>query len=677
MSEIARSKIGVTTYLIPEGALNEPERIARLREAFDSCVEQREFQLVVDLSGVPLVNSDALELLLDAQNQLARVGGQIKLANLNAVIQDVFRLTGLADHIESIDDAGSDRTAEPEAGQGKGKRIGEILVARGAVKEERIQHALEIQRQTGERMAKVLVDKGWLAEKDLLQALSEQLSVPFIWLRSGVYDPDVTRLIELEVALRLKVMPLFRVEGTLYLATAEPQSVPSIDAVEDVTGLKVKPVLACTEEIQKTLAEANADGNDLSEFIADFQNDLEVVESRALDEHAAIDEMAGGSPVVNLMNGVIQRAVRDGASDIHIEASRTKCRIRLRVDGALYTVMTPPIDVHPALVSRLKVMAKLDIAERRLPQDGRIQVATQGRMIDLRFSSLPGIFGEKIVLRVLDKSQAILDIERLGLVDSNKDRFKSLLSRSNGLILVTGPTGTGKTTSLYAAINHLNSSEKNIVTIEDPVEYQIDGINQNQVKVVVGLGFAKILKHALRQDPDVIMVGEIRERETAEIAVQAALTGHLVLSTLHTNDSIGAITRMLDMGIQPFLLSSALAGVMAQRLLRMICPECKTSYVVPGSTLEKYGVEVSGQQRLARGRGCAACYDSGYKGRLAIHEILECDQDLQALIVSNPSRNELDAYIARHEIRTLLSDGLERAQRCETSLEEVLKAVNT
>ena len=299
--------------------------------------------------------------------------------------------------------------------------------------------------------------------------------------------------------------------------------------------------------------------------------------------------MAAESPVVNLVNSIIQRAVRDGASDIHIEPSRTKSRIRYRIDGVLYEYMTPRSELHPPIVSRLKVMANLDIAERRMPQDGRIQVKTQGRSVDLRFSSLPGMYGEKIVLRVLDKNQVILDVNRLGMSASNLENFKALLAHNYGSILVTGPTGSGKTTSLYAAINHLNNLEKNIVTIEDPVEYQLDLVNQNEVRANIGLTFAKMLKHVLRQDPDIIMVGEIREKETAEIAVQAALTGHLVLSTLHTNDSVGAVTRMIDMGVEPYLLSSALIGVVAQRLVRTICEQCKTSFLAPPEVCERYG----------------------------------------------------------------------------------------
>jgi len=373
---------------------------------------------------------------------------------------------------------------------------------------------------------------------------------------------------------------------------------------------------------------------------------------------------------------MVQRAIRDGASDIHIEPSRHKSRIRFRIDGVLYEVTTLKIDFHPAIVSRLKVMANLDIAERRLPQDGRIQVQTQGRAVDLRFSSLPGLLGEKIVLRVLDKNQSLLDVNKLGMSIDNLSTFKSLLDSSHGLILVTGPTGSGKTTSLYAALNHLNSIEKNIVTIEDPVEYQIDIVNQNEVRDKIGLSFSTILRHTLRQDPDIVMVGEIRDRETAEIAVQAALTGHLVLSTLHTNHAIGAITRMIDMKVEPYLLSSALIGVVAQRLVRTVCTTCKTHHVAGHELASQYGWNDDKQVRLARGRGCNECYDSGYRGRMGIHEILSADEELQRLVTSNPSRDELAKYLQENNIKTLLHDGLEHVREGETTIEEISRVIN-
>ena len=675
MFEVTTSRVGVATQLIPSGSLDSLESVEQLKRAIEAATQKGTTQLVLDLSGVAVVNSHALELLLDTADSLARAGGQLKAANTNVTILDLLRITGIDAAIAVIDEIGAVIKSRDRF-EAAGRRIGEILIGQGVVSEELVEQGLALQKDTGERLVEILISKGWLTEREVLPALALQLRVPYVWIRPGVYDPDSVRLLDAEVALRLQVIPLCRVRGMLYLATTDPQAIPSLDEVADLTQSKIKPILASREEILTALSDARGNTDNLSEYIGDLESDLELVQAQVLEDNA-IDEMAEGSPVVNLINGLIQRAVVDGASDIHIEPNRATSRIRFRVDGVLYPIMTPPLEIHPALISRLKVMAGLDISERRLPQDGRIQIVTGGRIVDLRFGSLPGIFGEKVVLRLLDKQRAILDINRLGMAEANLDSFRNLLKRSHGLLLVTGPTGSGKTTSLYAGINSLNGPGQNIVTIEDPVEYQIDGVNQNQVREGIGLSFATILKAALRQDPDILLVGEIRERETAEIAVQAALTGHLVLSTLHTNDSIGAVVRMLDMGIEPFLLSSALIGVVGQRLLRGVCSECETSYQASPETLREYGIDVKKTTRLARGRGCSACFDSGYRGRLAIHEIVECDPDLQRLIVSSPSRDQLDAYLKQHGGKSLLDDGIDRALNRKTTLEEAFRVVRS
>ncbi len=679
MAEVARSRIGVATYLTPSGSLTDRSSVEEIGSMLEACLEASEIQLVIDFADVSLINSALLEVLLDAQDRLTRVGGSLKIAHANAAISDVMLLTGLDAYITLID--GASATEQPH---GRGPRalgrekLGDLLVSRGLVSADKVIRAVDLQRSSGKQLGQILVDEEIISEPELLGVLAEQFSMPYVRVRTGVFDPQVVRLIDAETLTRLKVVPLFRVRGVIFLATSHPQLLPSFDAVKELTGCKVKAVLAGSREITETIKEAHCEDHNLSEYIGelDSEAEVEVIEHETPDSYTAIDEMASGSPVINLINGLIQRAVRDGASDIHIEPSRTRCRIRFRVDGVLYEVMKPPIDVHPALVSRLKVMSNLDISERRLPQDGRVQVYTHGRTIDLRFSSLPGIFGEKVVLRVLDKAQSIMEIEKLGMSTENLASFESLLHKSYGLLLVTGPTGSGKTTTLYAAINHLNSIEKSIVTIEDPVEYQVDIVNQNQVRERIGLGFAKLLKHVLRQDPDIVMVGEIRERETAEIAVQAALTGHLVLSTLHTNDSAGAVSRLLDMGIEPFLLSSALIGVVAQRLVRTVCTSCATSFVAPPGSLAKFNVDESETVRLVRGRGCELCYDSGYKGRAPIHELLVCDSSTQQLMVSNPSREALAEHIRNRGIKTLLDAGVSQVLAAKTTMEEVTRVVN-
>lgn len=678
-AKVLRTRIGVMTYLAPRNSIITSESIAELVQAFEACIASREVQIVVNLAAAHLLSSRAIEALLDIEERLIQIGGWLKLAQVSAALQDVFDFTGLCNTItimdRQLDAAGDAQLLENH--QGKKMRLGDLLVAKDLIKKEQVEQAMRLQEKLGRRMGQIIVEKGWVSELDMLKVLGQQLSIPVVKLRMGLYDPDVVELLDKDVSRRLKVLPLYKVRGVLTLATADPQAIPSFDEVAERTNTRVQPVLARQEEILKTINEAYEDQGYIPELITEVDDDFAVVENMMPDDHTTIDEMAAGSPIINLINSVIQRAVHDGASDIHIEPSRTKSRIRYRIDGVLYEAMTPKIELHPALISRLKVMANLDIAERRMPQDGRIQVYTQGREVDLRFSSLPGLYGEKVVLRVLDKNQAILDVNKLGMEARNLAFYKHLLSRSHGLILVTGPTGSGKTTSLYAALNHLNSIEKNIVTIEDPVEYQIDIINQNEVKAGIGLSFAKILKHVLRQDPDIVMVGEIRERETAEIAVQAALTGHLVLSTLHTNDSVGAITRMIDMGVEPYLLSSALIGVVAQRLIRTNCSACKTSFLAPPEVVQRYGWDAQDNVRLYKGRGCNECYDSGYKGRLGSHEILTVEADLQRMIMANPSRDELTQYIKQHDIRTLFDDGIQRAKEGLTTIEEVQRVVNS
>jgi len=678
-SKILRTRIGVMTYLALHHTVLDEDACQQFGELIDQCLQEREKRIVIDLANVTTLNSISLGAILNAAEKIIRDGGWLKVANVNPHIRDVLDIAGVSDFVATLNPPEEKSTSVflPTAMLDK-LRLGDELVSRKLITEKRLDKALGIQSKSGKRVGQIVVEQNWVKENDLLPVLAQQLQVPYIKLNSQLYDPAVIDIIDKAKAAQLCVFPLFKVRDVLLIATPSPLSIPVNDEIEDRTGCKIKAILASRKDVLQTINEAysgnqNEYGFDLFDAVED---DFQVIENSTPDDYSLIDEMAEGSPVINMVNSVIQRAIHDGASDIHIEPSRNKSRVRLRIDGVLYEITTLNSELHPSLVSRLKVMANLDIAERRLPQDGRIQVNTRGKQVDLRFSSLPGLFGEKVVLRILDKNQSLLDLNKLGMVEQNLEAYKRLLSKSFGLILATGPTGSGKTTSLYAALNYLNSIEKNIVTIEEPVEYQMDIINQNEVKENIGLTFDAILKHVLRQDPDIIMVGEIRDRETAEIAVQAALTGHLVLSTLHTNHAIGAISRMIDMGIEPYLLSSALIGVLGQRLVRTVCPSCKTSYIASPEILERYGWADRKGMKLEQGRGCEECYDSGYKGRIGIHEILEADATLQDLITGNPSRDELEHYMQLTKHRSLFDDGLGRVASGYTTIEEVSRVVN-
>ena len=554
----------------------------------------------------------------------------------------------------------------------KRKMLGEILVSQGRITPDQLRDFLREQKETSRQLGQLLIEQEVLTQEELTQILGEQLGIPHIWLRKGLVDPHIVHLLPKEKALQYQVIPMFKVHNILTLATSDPNIIFVFDEVSKISALEVQPVLCRADDIMDAINECYRAEVSMDDVMTSFdESEIEVVESLQDREISEIAEMAEGSPVVNMTNMILVKAVRDGSSDIHIEPERDKFRVRIRIDGVLYEMMTPKIEMHPAVVSRLKVMSNLDIAERRMPQDGRIQVNVDGRTIDLRFSSMPGIHGEKVVLRILDKSKAILDINKLGFDKLTEDVFKGYLRRSHGLILVCGPTGSGKTTTLYAALSMLNSTEKNIITIEDPVEYQLAGINQNQVKEAIGLNFAVFLKHALRQDPDIILVGEIRDRETAEIAIQASLTGHLVLSTLHTNDSPSTITRLVEMGIEPYLISSSLVASISQRLVRTICPECKTSYFPPKNVLEELGLDATKQIRFSRGKGCSACYDSGYKGRFGVYEILEMDEGMQNLILQNPTVDAIQNHLKENGHRTLRDYGYRKVVDGMTTIEEV------
>jgi type IV pilus assembly protein PilB len=557
------------------------------------------------------------------------------------------------------------------------KQLGELLVASGTLTPEQRDTVLRRQAQTGQRFGEVCLEMQLISEQQLKRVLAEQWRIPHVHLRKGLVDPQIIHVLPRDKAQRYNVIPMFKVEQTLTIATADPRSLLALDDLEAITQCKILPVLCRAEDIQQCIQEYYGAAGPMDQFLNSLEEaEVTVLESPDLDSAEELGARAEESPIINLVNLLILKAIKGGASDIHIEPHVKTFRVRYRIDGVLYEAMTLRPNLQQSVVSRLKVMANLDIAERRLPQEGRIHVSAQGREVDLRFSSMPTVQGEKIVLRLLDKAQTIHQLDQLGFEARTLEEFQKLVHRPLGLVLVTGPTGSGKTTTLYSAIDAINTIGKNIITIEDPVEYQMELINQIQVRDAIGLSFAKILRSVLRQDPDVVMVGEIRDRETADIAIRAALTGHLVLSTLHTNDSAGAITRLLDMGVESYLVASAVTGVLAQRLVRTICPSCRTLYYAPAAVKEQLGIPLDQNFQLARGRGCEECYDSGYKGRLGLYELLCVDEALRALILRNPTTDEVRQVRDRSGLASLQQEGYRKVVERLTTIEEVSRAVH-
>ena len=569
---------------------------------------------------------------------------------------------------------------QPQAGG----RLGDLLVEMGKLTLEQLEEALEQHKYAADasdpsckkRLGQILVELEYITEKDLVECLGRQLGLPHVWLRKGLIDPKVVPLIPKDKAELYQVIAMFRVGDDLTVAMSDPQSLFVIDQLTAITGCRVQPVVCRQEEVQQFINEYYDKAIGMDQFLSSLdETDVELITEKMETNVSELEEMAEGSPIINLVNLTILNAIKDNASDIHVEPDAKLVRVRYRVDGVMHEVMTQRKDLHAAIVSRLKVMAGLDIGERRRPQEGRIHVVADGREIDLRVSSLPTILGEKVVLRILDQSKSIVGLENLGFTGAVLESFRRILTQPYGLIIVAGPTGSGKTTTLYSGLAEISSIEKNIITIEDPVEYQLPLINQVQVNEKTNLGFANILRQVLRQDPDIIMVGEIRDRETAEIAIQAALTGHLVISTLHTNDSAGAITRLADMGIEPFLISSALTGVIAQRLCRRICPSCATTFIPPAEMLERIGWPGKPSVTLRRGAGCKNCYDSGYRGRVGVYEMLLADASIKQAILKNATLDEIRAARAQSGLPSLKLAGFDRAAEGATTLEEVMRVV--
>jgi type IV pilus assembly protein PilB len=561
----------------------------------------------------------------------------------------------------------------------KKARLGDLLVERGLITPAQRDEALRQQLAGGRRLGEILVELGFVTDEQIATLLAERAGLPYVALRKGLVDPRIVDIVPPEKARRYTVLPLFKVHATLTLAIGDPNQIFVLDILRKLTGCEIRPVVCRIEDIRRMIEETYTSAESttaIPDFVGELDGgDIELVATETAGRFEDIAEMAGQSPVIHFVNQVILKAIKERASDIHIEPERKYFRIRFRIDGVLYEVMRQRAEMHAPVVSRLKIMANLDIAERRLPQDGRIQVLAQGHTVDLRFSSLPGVLGEKVVLRVLDRESGVLALDDLGFAPETLCSFRSLLHRPHGLVLATGPTGSGKTTTLYGGLRELNSLERNIVTIEDPVEYQFEVICQNQVREEIGLTFARVLKHTLRQDPDIIMVGEIRDAETAEIAVQAALTGHLVLSTMHTNDAPSSITRLIEMGVEAYLVASSLIGVISQRLLRTVCPDCATAYFPSPSERQALGLVDPSALQLRRGRGCERCFDSGYRGRLGIYELLDVDAGLRRILLENASIDDIRRYLVEHNHQTLRGEGIARVLEGKTTLEEIARAI--
>ncbi|MEW6684938.1 MAG: type IV-A pilus assembly ATPase PilB [Candidatus Edwardsbacteria bacterium] len=545
------------------------------------------------------------------------------------------------------------------------------------ITQEQLNKALEEQKRSGAKLGSTLVQLGYITEEQIIEFLGKQFGVPTINLSKCEIESSVLKLVSPEIAQRFQVLPISRVGRILTLAMANPSDVFTIDDIKFFTGLEVKPVVSAEGAIVKAIEKYYGASASLNEAIKAIETEeMEVIEKKEEEKDAStLAAEVESAPVVKLVSTLIGDAVKRGASDIHIEPYEKVLRVRFRVDGVLQEAMSPPIRIAGAVVSRIKIMAKLNIAERRLPQDGRITVKVGGKTVDLRVSTLPTIHGEKIVMRILEQTGLTYDLTKLGFVEKALADFTTAISKPNGIILVTGPTGSGKTKTLYSAISKINSPQVNIVTAEDPVEYDLMGINQVMVKEDIGYTFSAALRAFLRQDPNIILVGEIRDKETAEIAMKAAMTGHLVLSTLHTNDAASSINRMIDMGTEPYMIAFTVNLIQAQRLVRTICPYCKESVKVDSSELLKFGVDPASfaNVTLYRGKGCLECNKTGYKGRIGIFEVMSITPSIRQMIMKRATNDEIQRKAQEEGMLTLREDGLLKVKQGITTLEEITR----
>jgi type IV pilus assembly protein PilB len=543
-----------------------------------------------------------------------------------------------------------------------------MLLQEGLLTRANLDRATEIQAESGVPLGRILVEEGFVKETDLVKTLARHIGLEFVALDEITVDPSAVALVPEALARRYAAIPIgFEEDGRLTVAMADPANVLAIDDIRAITGMDVRPKVATRTEVVDAIsrmAQYDDAVSDLGELLDD---------SAEVEDLGALEASVEDAPVVKLVNTIITRAINERASDIHIEPGEKDLRVRFRIDGVLHEAMTTPRSITNAMVSRLKIMADINIAERRIPQDGRISLKVQGRQVDLRVATLPSVYGEKVVLRILDKSSILLELTDLGFSDHNLKRYESSYTKPYGAILVTGPTGSGKSTTLYATLNVLNRPEVNIITTEDPVEYRLAGITQVQVNRKAGLTFASALRSILRSDPDIALIGEIRDRETAQIAIEAALTGHLVLSTLHTNDSSSSIGRLIEMDVEPYLVASSIDAVLAQRLARRLCEKCRVAGEPDSARFEAAGVQVPREVFLAG--GCTSCANTGYRGRMAIHEVLLVSEDIQRMAVERRPSDEIQDIAIEQGMRTLWQDGLEKVAAGMTSLEEIMRVV--
>jgi type IV pilus assembly protein PilB len=553
----------------------------------------------------------------------------------------------------------------------KAKQLGQILIEQGLITAAQLEQALEEHRKTPKSLGRVLIDLGLIKEADLVRALAEQVGLEFVDLADYHIDPSSTMLLPDALARRYRAIPIGERDGKLLVAMSDPANVYALDDIRTITNRDVQPVVATAADVEQAIQKfAGMDGQ-VEALASQASEQLEGDEEQL---EAALEE----APIVKLVQAIMTQAVGDRASDVHIEPTERDVRVRFRVDGVLHDVMHSPKNIQGGLLSRLKVMADLNIAERRVPQDGRISMRVGGRTLDLRVATLPTVYGEKIVIRVLDKSQALLRLEDLGFSDDAFKRFSASFNKPYGAILVTGPTGSGKSTTMYATLNILNQEDRNIITVEDPVEYRLNGVNQMQVNPKAGLTFASALRSILRADPDIVLIGEIRDKETATIAIEAALTGHLVLSSLHTNDAASAISRLVEMEVETFLVASAIDCVVAQRLFRMLCERCKEAYKPEHAELVAAGYPewlIPEIDTLFHPAGCAACSNTGYRGRAGLYEVMPMTEEIQRLTVDRASADEIRKTGIEQGMMTLRDDGLEKARVGRTSIGEIARVV--